>query len=150
MKNVLLSTLFALLSLGIHAQEAYPTYGDDFDHTESLALQTIVAALDQYDGQTVTVIGDVSSVCQVKGCWMTLQNTTTEQEVQVTFKDYGFFVPTDLTGTVVIRGEVREVEIPVDELRHYAEDAGKSKEEIDQITEPRIDIRIVAEGVKTL
>ena len=35
----------------------------------------------------------------------------------------------------------------VKELRHYAEDAGKSKEEIDLITEPEITISFLADGV---
>lgn len=35
----------------------------------------------------------------------------------------------------------------VEELRHYAEDAGKSKEEIESITEPRIEYTFMADGV---
>jgi len=32
-------------------------------------------------------------------------------------------------------------------LRHYAEDAGKSKEEIEKITEPETNLMFLADGV---
>jgi hypothetical protein len=35
----------------------------------------------------------------------------------------------------------------VAQLRHYAEDAGKSKEEIAKITEPKIELTFMADGV---
>jgi hypothetical protein len=35
----------------------------------------------------------------------------------------------------------------VDELRHYAEDAGDSKEEIAKITEPKTELKFEATGV---
>jgi hypothetical protein len=38
-------------------------------------------------------------------------------------------------------------ETSVEELRHYAEDAGKSQEEIEAITEPKKTYSFVADGV---
>ncbi|MEL6969642.1 MAG: DUF4920 domain-containing protein, partial [Bacteroidota bacterium] len=35
----------------------------------------------------------------------------------------------------------------VDDLRHYAEDAGKSEEEIAAITEPKRELAFLADGV---
>jgi hypothetical protein len=37
-------------------------------------------------------------------------------------------------------------EVSVDDLKHYAEDAGKSQEEIDAITESEMAYTFVAEG----
>ncbi|RYF70605.1 MAG: DUF4920 domain-containing protein, partial [Cytophagaceae bacterium] len=93
------------------------------------------------------VEGTVESVCKVKGCWMKV-NTTDGQTMRVSFKDYGFFVPKDIVGkTVVMQGTAVQSVTPVDELRHYAEDAGKSKEEIAKITEPEKALTFVADGV---
>ena len=39
---------------------------------------------------------------------------------------------------------------PVDELRHYAEDEGMSKEEIAAITEPKEELKFMASGVLLL
>ena len=38
--------------------------------------------------------------------------------------------------------------VEVDVLKHYAEDAGKSQDEIDAITEPEIKLAFEAVGVK--
>lgn len=92
------------------------------------------------------VSGTVTAVCQKKGCWMTLQ--LPEGEMRVTFKDYGFFVPKDLAGkNIVAEGIAKADTTSVDDLRHYAEDEGKSEEEIAKIIEPQIEYNFVADGV---
>jgi hypothetical protein len=89
----------------------------------------------------------VISVCQAKGCWMTL-NLENGNEVMVKFKDYGFFMPKDIAGKeVIINGKAFVNEVSVDELRHYAEDAGKTDEEIESITEPKKTFSFEADGV---
>jgi len=89
----------------------------------------------------------VNSVCQAKGCWMRL-DLEDGQEVMVKFKDYGFFMPKDITGKdVIINGNAYVSEVSVDEQRHYAEDAGKTKEEIALIIEPKRTFSFEADGV---
>jgi len=68
---------------------------------------------------------------------------------RVTFKDYGFFVPKDSAAgkEVVFSGVARRKITDVATLRHYAEDAGKTQEEIDAIMEPKEEIEFVANGV---
>jgi hypothetical protein len=89
----------------------------------------------------------VESVCQVKGCWMKLKMEN-GQTMRVTFKDYGFFVPKDIAGkTIVFEGNATTKTTSVDELRHYAADAGKSKDEIVKITEPKTELAFEANGV---
>lgn len=69
-------------------------------------------------------------------------------DMRVRFKDYGFFVPLDSEGSeAIIEGIAYRDTVPVDELRHYAEDAGKSEEEIAAITEPEVNVRFLAHGV---
>jgi len=101
---------------------------------------------DKEEIPSVKVEGEVVSVCQVKGCWMRLA-ATDGSELMVKFKDYGFFMPLELTGKVIMEGKAFRQVTPVDELRHYAEDAGQSAEEIAQITEPEEEILFEAFGV---
>jgi len=69
----------------------------------------------------------------------------------VRFKDYGFFVPKDISGKdVIVEGKAYSTEVSVEELRHYAEDAGKSKEEIMAITEPEQTYAFLATGVRVI
>jgi hypothetical protein len=71
-----------------------------------------------------------------------------DKEAFVKFKDYGFFVPLDAGGrTVVMDGVAFREVLSVDMLRHYAEDGGKSKEEIEKITEPETRLSFEASGV---
>ncbi len=93
------------------------------------------------------MIAKVSKVCQAKGCWMTLDMGNNE-EVMVKFKDYGFFVPKDISGKeVIINGKAFVEEMSVDEQRHYAEDAGKNSEYIAGITEVKRTYAFEADGV---
>lgn len=107
-------------------------------------LPNLMADQQQVD---VKVTGKVLDVCPKKGCWMTLE-LPDKSTVLVKFKDYGFFVPLELIGkTVVLEGQAKKIETSVAELKHYAEDAKKSKEEIDAIKEPKKEIRLTANGV---
>ena len=70
------------------------------------------------------------------------------KEMRVSFKDYGFFVPTNLGGeTATIEGIAKITTTSVEDLKHYAEDGGQSEEEIAAITEPEVAISYVATGV---
>lgn len=68
--------------------------------------------------------------------------------MMVRFYDYGFFLPMDCAGKkIILEGNAFKSVTSVDELRHYAEDAGKSKEEIEKITEAEKQISFEATGV---
>jgi hypothetical protein len=47
----------------------------------------------------------------------------------------------------VLDGVAKVTTTSVEELKHYAEDGGKSKEEIEKITEPKKEIEFTAKGV---
>ena len=48
---------------------------------------------------------------------------------------------------VVVNGKAFVAEVSVEEQRHYAEDAGRSKEEIEAITEVQKTLSFEADGV---
>jgi len=94
--------------------------------------------------------GKVVSVCQEKGCWMKVEKAGGET-MMVKFKDYGFFMPKDIVGKeVVLDGDASVKETSVKQLKHYAADAGKSKEEISKITIPKKELIFTAKGVLVL
>ena len=81
------------------------------------------------------------------GCWMDV-DMGNGKIVHVTFKDDGFLIPMDAAGkTAIIEGEATYEDIPVELLKHLAEDDGKTPEEIDAITEPEMEYTFVAKGV---
>src|SRR5690606_28737456 len=91
---------------------------------------------------------DIISSCTVKGCWMDVR-LADGGAMKVRFKDYGFLVPKKgLEGKrAVLQGYAKRETLSVEMLRHYAEDAGKSPEEVARITEPKHTLTFLAEGV---
>ena len=107
-------------------------------------LEEKLVTAEKYTGK---VKGTVAKVCEKKGCWMTLAQTDGEG-IMIRFKDYKFFMPNDIVGKdVVLQGVAERTTTSVEDLRHYAEDAGKSKEEIAKIVAPKTAIEFIATGV---
>ncbi len=101
--------------------------------------------------ENVKVTGTVLAVCKAKGCWMTIQSEKGAPEIFVKFKDYGFFMPKDVVGKkVLMQGYAFKEVTDVETLRHFAEDEGKSKEEIAKITTPKDEYKFMANGVVIL
>ena len=98
----------------------------------------------------VVVEGVIDEVCKVKGCWLTLK-AEEGASMRVTFKDYGFFVPKNISGRkVALKGNGIVSITSVDDQKHYAKDARKSDEEIAEITEPLQEYTFEASGVQLL
>jgi hypothetical protein len=110
----------------------------------------VMEKLNSTDSVTVIMKGKVTGVCQEKGCWMRITDpaNASPEELFVQFEDYGFFMPKDLAGhNVIIEGKAYKSETSVKKLKHYAEDANKSEEEIAQITQPQVEKKFMATGV---
>lgn len=131
------------------ATGALAYYGDSISTDGALTVDETIQSLAGNDSIMTSVSGYVTSVCQKKGCWMILsQNPGDTAGLFVKFKDYGFFVPLDFSGSkVVIHGKAFKEITSVDDLKHYAEDEGKSAEEIAKITEPLEEMKFMADGV---
>ncbi len=135
---------------GTNDEIAYAYFGAKIGDDNVMTTKQLA---DQYksmkvgDTINIKVAAKVIEVCQAKGCWMSL-NLDNGDEAMVKFKDYGFFMPKDIAGKeVIINGKAFVNEVPVNEQRHYAEDAGKSKEEIAAISQPKKTYSIEADGV---
>lgn len=127
-------------------------FGANTTADNAVAYDEVMAKMTAQDSLPMKVVGKVKEVCQTKGCWMTLvSDQPGYPEMRVTFKDYAFFMPKDLSGKrVVVDGYAYVETTPVDVLRHYAEDAKKSPEEIAAITEPKREVSFEAAGVLIL
>ncbi len=113
----------------------------------AIPANTLAAKMKDIDSLAVKVTGAVTNVCQRKGCWLQM-DIGEGKTMRVRFKDYAFFVPKNITGkTVVLDGHAYNSITSVAQLRHYAQDAGLSKAEINRITEPQVDVVYEARGV---
>ena len=154
MKRTFISIFVLISALSVLAQEPKPaetgiTYGSGASLTGVVPISDLNKFIrdNKFEGK---ISGRVVEVCQEKGCWMKVERANSET-LMVKFKDYGFFMPKDIVGKeVVLDGEATIKEISVNQQRHYAKDAGKSKEEINSIREPKKELQFVAKGVRVL
>lgn len=138
----LAATLFALIAAGIAnaSEEATvirltepveqtadsETFGSPLDETvPAVTLGEIAADAGRYVGAPVRVEVRVSQVCQKKGCFFIAKDGASV--MRVSFKDYSFFVPTDISGKqVTLIGEVVAREITREQAEHFSSDLGES------------------------
>src|SRR5687768_11097791 len=151
MKSFLAALIILVLSLTLNAQNIAPaekgtTYGAGATATGAIPVDELEQQIknNRFEGK---ITGKVTEVCQEKGCWMKVQKQNGDK-LMVKFRDYGFFMPKDIVGKeVVLDGEATVKEVSVKQQKHYAEDAGKSKEEIAKIKTPKKELQFVAKGV---
>lgn len=125
-------------------------FGEKFEESNVLTKDEMRMKFSKMKaGDTIDVqfASKINSVCKKKGCWMR-NDLGEDKEVMVRFKDYGFFMPLNSDGKeVIVSGKAFVKEVPVEELRHYAKDAGKSEAEVAAITEPEFTYSFESNGV---
>lgn len=143
MKNILF--LLAFITAGTAFGQTI--YGEKTTADGAIPASSIAEKMKGHDSLEIKIIGKATDVCQQKGCWLQV-DIGEGKTMRVRFKDYGFFVPKDISGkTVVLDGYARNSTTSVAQLRHYAQDAGKSKAEIEKITEPEVNLNYEARSV---
>lgn len=152
MKKIILSLGFCLFAIAGFTQTAYTgqQFGEEVKPGNVKPAAKMAAAMGNKTTTDMKIQGKVVDVCKKKGCWMTLEMPNGDP-MRVTFKDYAFFMPMDIVGkNVVLDGLAKKQTISVETLRHYAEDAKKSPEEVAKITDPKKELAFEAKGVVIL
>ena len=154
MKKLLLAVL---LFSGITAMAQPPNvpaekgtnFGAKVKSKGAVSPDQLVDLLGNKNEAEVKVQGKVAEVCKAEGCWLRME--TANGTMLIKMKDHAFLVPLVLNGkTIVAQGIATVKETSVEMLKHYAEDAGKTKAEIDAITEPKKEIVMQAKGILVL
>ena len=112
------------LSEPVHSTDTYEVFGAPMDDTGvSVTLRELVSNDEQYLGREVLLTTRVAKVCQKKGCFFIAQDG--DAIARVTFKDYGFFIPTDSVGKeVTLAGTFTRQQLSAAKARHYSTDLG--------------------------
>jgi|GEM_PF-1471268 len=97
-------------------------------------------------GSRVKLKGTIKEVCQKKGCWHTVATSDPAVDLMVKDKEYAIFLPKGCGGhEAEIAGTFTQELMPVEEARHYAEDAGKDPSTITEApTRLLVDVEAVA------
>lgn len=153
MKKIVLLAIVVMTAVFANAQppageaKTGDSYGTKVSPDGAISIGDAAAKLAQDGAVQTKMTAKVLEVCSKKGCWVKLAvNDSTTAFVKM--KDYAFFVPMAAVGkTVVIDGELKSKVVSVSELKHYAEDAKKSPEEVAAITKPQQELRVTATGI---
>ena len=154
MKKSLLFTVLLVTSLMVFANppkgsaKKGSVYGKKTTATGAITVEELISKVKD-EPMTVKVKGTVVDVCTKEGCWLKLK--TADGNMMVKMKDHNFLVPVAINGKeIVVSGTAKMKTTTVKELQHYAEDAGKTAEEIEEIKEPKKEIVLNATGILVL
>ncbi len=158
MKKIILVLTTICIGFVLNAQppkvpaNAGSIFGQKTSPDEAISVEQLFEKMKNADNAKslpVTLKGVVTDVCKAEGCWIKIQSP--DGSMMVKMKDHSFTVPLVLNGkTIVINGEAEEKLTTVEQLRHFAEDAGKSKDEIAKIKDPKKEIIVQAKGILVL
>jgi len=146
MKKLLLTAIvFILVACN---SKTYTSFGVEISDQPTHSFNTIYDLAQNGEVKNIVLEGEITQTCAKKGCWMDVK-VSEQDTLMVRFKDYGFFVPKEgVEGLrTVVKGKAKMDTISVEMLRHYAEDAGDSEEEILKIIEPKYVLEFIADGV---
>lgn len=110
------------LSEPVQVTDQFEVFGEavEFETITPMLLSTAI----EKKAEEVFLVTEVKEVCAKKGCFFIASDG--DLTARVTFKDYGFFIPTDSGGKeVILKGVLSEKILTEDQAKHYAEDAGK-------------------------
>jgi hypothetical protein len=155
MKKISLIITALILTVTLSAQppngpaDKGMTFGEKVSADGAITANELVTKLNGTEPAEVKVTGKVAEVCKAEGCWLRME--TANGSMLIKMKDHAFLVPLSMNGkTIVVEGTATLKETSVEMLRHYAEDGGKSKEEIAAIKEPKKEITMQARGILVL
>ena len=132
------------LSAPIAQDTQSETFGVKLDVSlPKLSMKSLVTESSTHLAKPFQVQTRIAKVCQKKGCFFIAQQ---EQHIlRVSFRDYGFFIPTDSNGkTVILAGELVQKEVSKEQAAHFKADL---KSETNMV-KPGVVYEIVADSVK--
>ena len=132
------------LSEPVEVTDSYEIFGAPLpDSGDPIGLDELLGNSEQYLGQEVLVSTRIAKVCQKKGCFFVAQEGA--MSARITFKDYGFFIPTDSGGKqVTLVGTLSRKAVSAEQAEHYAKDLGETP----TADAPAFEYAIVASAVK--
>ena len=120
-----LSDAFAKrLSDPVYSDDQKEAFGELHESRPGVtSLTNLLESPEDYLNKSFTLNVEVAKVCQRKGCFFIAREGI--KNIRVAFKDYSFFVPTDIDGKLVsLVGKLIQKEISQKQADHFASDMG--------------------------
>jgi hypothetical protein len=130
MKRAFLFLALTLLAAAPILQAEETSYGAGLTIDETIPISLLLGNPDRYVGQKVRVEGSVTEVCQMKGCWLEIEESPTAK-IRVKVDDGVIVFPASAKGKPAIAEGVLEA-IPMTResyvawRQHEAEERGQA------------------------
>jgi hypothetical protein len=125
-------------------------YGEGVTLAESVPMASLLADPDKWVGKRVRVEGEVTDVCQMRGCWFEMAGAGPSEKMRFKVVDGVMTFPTSAKGNfAVAEGTVRKIPLTLEQTRqamaHEAVEMGKPFD-ADKVTEPMTIVRLDGTG----
>lgn len=115
-------------------------FGSELDEArETTSLADIMAEPDRFEGQVVKTEGEITQVCQSRGCWMEIRPDAETAGIRVPMANHGFFLPRDISGRrATLEGTVVIAQLSEEDRAHLEAEGAQATDQ---------DVSIEATGV---
>ena len=110
-----------LLALAVSPLASAASYGQPMPEGDAMPVTELIAHAEHHTGHSMKFSGRITQVCQTKGCWVMLDAGGTGIRVKT---GHAFFLPKDASGTAVVFGELKPVELSAEQAQHYNAESG--------------------------
>jgi Domain of unknown function (DUF4920) len=124
-------------------------FGKSFEVKNPVATAEVFKQIQDGKKFSGVMEGKIVAVCQESGCWADVE-LPAGQKIKVKFRDANdeeFFIDKNSKDKIIdVNGEAYMDTLSVDDLKHFAKDAGKSDAEINAIKNFQVEPTFIANG----
>ena len=156
-RKILIFLSFILFSCNQNNNQSISLYGDDFNYDSIQSIPSLINNANQFLDKQIVTKGKIVDVCPMKGCWIEIKDSDSDQIIRVKVQDDVIIFPQDSKEKkVIVNGVFTKIEFTEDQAIkwkiHLAEEKGLKLEESDVTLDSSdlIEYRIKGLGAKII
>ena len=156
-RKIFIFLSFILFSCNQNHNQSISLYGDDFTSDSIQSISSLINNANQFLDKKIVTEGEIVDVCPMKGCWIEIKDSDSDQIIRVKVQDDVIVFPQDSKGEkVIVNGIFTKIEFTEDQAikwkMHLAEEKGLKLNESDVTLDSSdlIEYRIKGLGAKII
>ena len=156
-RKIFIFLSFILFSCNQNYNQSISLYGDDFNYDLIQSISSLINNANQFLDKQIVTEGKIVDVCPMKGCWIEIKDSDSDQIIRVKVQDDVIIFPQDSKEKkVIVNGVFTKIEFTEDQAIkwkiHLAEEKGLKLEESDVTLDSSdlIEYRIKGLGAKII
>ena len=156
-RKIFIFLSFILFSCNQNYNQSISLYGDDFNYDSKQSIPSLINNANQFLDKQIVTKGKIVDVCPMKGCWIEIKDSDSDQIIRVKVQDDVIIFPQDSKEKkVIVNGVFTKIEFTEDQAIkwkiHLAEEKGLKLEESDVTLDSSdlIEYRIKGLGAKII